>query len=204
MQRPRDKADRSIELKSRLDALPPTTNSLWTHFSYPVEARATHELARRLLRGDVKTLHLYAYGQTGIGLPTEELGSLIYVPKAVLEIDMESRAKGRQNGISLTSEDDKNVFLYTPISDSAAVKKLLDYVWTGGCESHVGKLARLRTDRRYQLAMARYAIKFLIRIKLRNDLYLRKFDFTPDRRELNMLTKELILMYASEMDVKLS
>ena len=117
------------DLKGRLDALPSTKEGLWDHFELPVVARATSELARRLLRNDADGIHLYAVGQHGIGMPTEELASLIYVPKAILEIDRESKAGDRDNGISLTSYDDKNAFGgYPPSPHRTKADGFLDYV----------------------------------------------------------------------------
>ena len=45
---------------------------------------------------------------------------------------------------------------------------------------------------------------FLTRLNRRNEIYYGKYDYTTDLRETNLLAKELILMYAAEMGVRLS
>ena len=120
-----DKADGNAELKSRLDALP-ATEGLWSLLANPVPA--TSELARLLLRGEVEDLHLYAGGQHGISMPTAELGSIIYVPEPILKLDEESKARDKDNGISLTSFSDKDFFAYRNYPDYDKMIGFLDRV----------------------------------------------------------------------------
>ena len=69
--------------------------------------------------------------------------------------------------------------------------------WCLRTGSHEEKLARARNDPDYQSAIAIYAAFFLARIALLNDRH------PPEAPELNVLSKRLIEMYASEMFVRL-
>lgn len=187
-----------------------------------VQARGGYEIANLFMQERAGNLHLFPCGAEGIGLPTDELSQLIYVPRMVLELDKNSKSKDRENGIAFFSKDDLNQFTdnnlpYPHYHDVT----LVDFILYTGSERLRGNsneyltsqqvLDKIAHDFLYQQKAMQYSRRLLWHCKRRNDKDLGTDEirdttteiFRPksSREKVDRFIHELIVLYASEMDL---
>lgn len=117
-------------LKKELDSLNLEKN--YNAFTCPVEARAGFELVKLIERDvNVKNLGVYGFSNySGIYVPTETLGSIIYVPKSILENDKKLKKQDERAGIILFQADQLNVF-YSEFASHPEDRRLVEKILYG-------------------------------------------------------------------------
>ncbi len=160
------------------------------------------------------TIHPYfAKDGHGIMLPPQELASRIEMPAALEQYETDLKAKDRQGGITLFDDDEKNLLvslnflnlekgLFEPPAD---LEKDLLFILAPRSTGEK-RLERLATQGNYRYHAIEYS-----QLRLREQYNYLRFcrdtgveeHLTPEGREIDGITEDLIRFYAARMGVEL-
>lgn len=190
----------SAELCQALDNIASdheAAGTLCRFLRYAVEARGGYALVEAIEQGkDPRLFSLQGKKATlGITLPSQQLSTLIYVPKPLMEMDETEKAKNEYSGITLFSADQVNAF---HDGTEWQAQELVKAVILRDCNGEEIVKA-LQENWAFRLLAKQYCQEFIMRVR---DLVVyesEKLSCTISHPELPVLAFNLATQYAEEM-----